>query len=61
LDRIGISSARDGVRTMLTLIFSKDAKVVDAVVEGYSVLYLNDDVVDSQKALNLLMLVGSAS
>ncbi len=46
---------------MLTLIFSKDAKVVDAVVEGYSVLYLNDDVVDSQKALNLLMLVGSAS
>lgn len=44
LDRMGISAARKGVRMMLSLVFSKDNRVAEAVVEGYSVLYLNEEV-----------------
>jgi len=61
LDRMGISAARRGVRIMLSLVFSKDNKVAEAVVEGYSVLYLNEEVEGLQQAENLLMLVGGAS
>lgn len=61
LDRMGISAARRGVRMMLSLVFSKDNKVAEAVVEGYSVLYLNEEVEGLQQAENLLMLVGGAS
>ena len=61
LDRFGITSARYGVKVMFPLIFSKDLKVVEAVIESYTVLYLNQDIHDKDKAYNLLKLMQDAS
>ena len=48
LNRLGIKSASEGVRRMLTLVFSKDPKIKDAVVESYQALYFQDN--EFQKA-----------
>lgn len=61
LHKYGFSHTKDGIRKMLTLVFSKDAQVSNAVIDCYQSLYFNPDVRTMEKVNNLLGLMKDAT
>ena len=56
LNKYGLSFAGEGLRKMLTLVFSKDAAVAQQVIETYHSIYF-DTVSAQEKVKNLFMLM----
>ena len=61
LHRYGFSHTEIGIRKMLTLVFSKDAAVVTAVIECYASLYFNMEVTTPDKVKHLFTMMGNAT
>lgn len=56
LNKYGLSFAAEGLRKMLTLVFSKDVAVAQSVVETYHSIYFGD-IGAQDKVKNLFMLM----
>lgn len=61
LHRYGFQYTDIGIRKMLTLVFSKDAAVTNAVLECYQSLYFGADVATQEKVKNLFGLMKNAT
>ena len=61
LHRYGFSHTEVGIRKMLTLVYSKDAAVVNAVLECYQSLYFNSDVTTPDKVKHLFSMMRNAT
>ena len=61
MKQYGIHQAEEGIRKMLTLIYSKDDQVVNAVVETYEQLYFDRGLTSIVKAKNLFELMKDAT
>ena len=66
LYRYGFQHTEAGIRKMLTLVYSKDKQVVEAVIMCYQTLYFGRDesgreISDSIKVMNLLKMMKDAT
>ena len=61
LHRYGFSHTAIGIRKMLTLVYSKDLAVVQAVIDCYSSLYFNMDVSTPEKVKHLFAMMNNAT
>ena len=57
LHRYGFQHTEVGIRKMLTLVYSKDAQVVGAVVDCYHSLYFHADVPTQEKVKHLFTMM----
>lgn len=57
LNKYGLSFAGEGLKKMLTLVFSKDAQVANQVIETYHSLYFPLESSAQEKVKNLFMLM----
>lgn len=56
LNKYGLAFAAEGIRKMLTLVFSKDVAVAQSVVETYHSIYFGD-ISAQEKVKNLFLLM----
>ena len=61
LHKYGLAHTETGVRKMLTLVFSKDKQVSEAVIDCYQSLYFGDNIPKADKVKNLLKLMKDAT
>ena len=61
LHRYGFAHTEIGIRKMLTLIYSKEQAVVNAMIECYSSLYFNHDIATPEKVKHLFALMRNAT
>lgn len=57
LYKYGLNFASEGLRKMLTLVFSKDAQVASAVIETYQGIYFGPETTTAEKVKNLFELM----
>lgn len=61
LHQFGIKSSMIGIKKMLTLIFSKDLSVQQAVFDCYKVIYFDSSIQVQKKTDNLISLLKGAT
>jgi condensin complex subunit 1 len=61
LHQYGLPQANQGIRKMLTLVFSKEASLQKAVEECYTSIYFADSIRAQEKVRHLLDLMKDAS
>lgn len=61
LHRYGFAHTEVGIRKMLTLVYSKEQAVVNAMIECYSCLYFSQDVATTDKVKHLFALMRNAT
>jgi len=61
LHRYGFQHTELGIRKMLTLVYSKDQQVVNAVIDCYHALYFDQSVATQDKVKHLFALMRNAT
>jgi len=61
LQQYGIENSENGIRKIITLIFSKDDLIIKAVVEFHETVYFNAQVTAPLKAQHLVGMMNAAT